>query len=87
MQVNIKGKHGRTPLYLAAEEGHVYIVKLLLLHPHIDVNCRSAQHIIIIIIIIIKILIIIISKTYSRFFVKEAEHLLLQSSSAHMYNK
>ena len=39
-QVNIKGKHGRTALYLAAEGGHIFIVKLLLQHPDIDVNSR-----------------------------------------------
>ena len=39
-QVNIKGKHGRTPLYIAAEGGHVFIVKCLLAHPNIEVNCR-----------------------------------------------
>jgi len=41
IRVNIKGKHGRTPLYLAAEGGHIYIVKLLLQHPDIDVNSRN----------------------------------------------
>ena len=71
LQVNIKGKHGRTALYLAAEGnklchsvdvcpdklspiainvpeylymffagGHIFIVKLLLQHPDIDVNSR-----------------------------------------------
>ena len=38
--VNIKGKHGRTPLYIAAEGGHVFIVKCLLSHTSIDVNSR-----------------------------------------------
>ena len=37
---NIKGKHGRTPLYIAAEGGHVFIVKCLLSHTSIDVNSR-----------------------------------------------
>ena len=40
VQVNIKGKHGRTAMYLAAEGGHIFIVKLLLQHPDIDVNSR-----------------------------------------------
>ena len=38
--VNIKGKHGRTPLYIAAEGGNVFIVKCLLSHTNIDVNSR-----------------------------------------------
>ena len=37
---NIKGRHGRTPLYIAAEEGHVFVVKCLLAHSTIDVNSR-----------------------------------------------
>jgi len=41
IRVNIKGKHGRTALYLAAEGGHIFIVKLLLQHPDIDVNSRN----------------------------------------------
>lgn len=41
IRVNIKGKHGRTALYLAAEGGYVYVVKLLLQHPDIDVNSRN----------------------------------------------
>jgi len=41
LRVNIKGKHGRTALYLAAEGGHIFIVKLLLQHPDIDVNSRN----------------------------------------------
>ena len=36
----IKGRHGRTPLYIAAEEGHVFVVKCLLAHSTIDVNSR-----------------------------------------------
>lgn len=41
IRVNIKGKHGRTAMYLAAEGGHIFIVKLLLQHPDIDVNSRN----------------------------------------------
>jgi len=39
--MNIKFQNGFTPLHIAAQEGQVEIVKLLIEHPDCDINARS----------------------------------------------
>ncbi len=39
--VNLRDHLNQTPLHYAAEKGHLQIVKLLLLQPHVDVNVKN----------------------------------------------
>jgi hypothetical protein len=39
--VNIRNARGQTPLHIAAQQGHVGIVRLLLSSKHIDVNAQD----------------------------------------------
>ena len=41
--INYENPKGHTPLIVAAQEGHIEVVRLLLSHPDIDVECRDLQ--------------------------------------------
>ena len=41
--INYANPKGYTPLIVAAQEGHIEVVRWLLSHPNIDVDCRTLQ--------------------------------------------